>query len=248
MNTAKIGQFIAALRKSKGLTQREVAERLGITDKTVSKWECGNGLPDIGAIPAIAELFEVTADEILRGERIIESKQSEQNQKKNLDQIAFFVMNKCKRMRALLFAALALTASAFIALYTLLNITHSGPKSCGVSLILCVMSAALWLFAHYEIKEMLQDEIIMQHHDKISFSQINRIWILFCAILFLMLYVALLSLSLLIHSIYIYGNGILPEIARNNLLHQIIALSGAGLGLWLYSKASKIQTIKNEEE
>ena len=53
LDTEKIGAFIAALRKSCGLTQQEVADALGITDKTVSKWECGKGLPDITAIPAI---------------------------------------------------------------------------------------------------------------------------------------------------------------------------------------------------
>ncbi|MFA5675891.1 MAG: helix-turn-helix transcriptional regulator [Christensenellales bacterium] len=69
MERKTIGSFIAALRKAKGLTQQEVAERLCVSNKTVSKWECDDGLPEITIIPAIAELFEVTADEILKGER-----------------------------------------------------------------------------------------------------------------------------------------------------------------------------------
>ena len=56
------------------MTQQEVAQSLGITDKTVSKWETGNGYPDITMIPALAELFGVTTDEILRGERLIKDK------------------------------------------------------------------------------------------------------------------------------------------------------------------------------
>ncbi len=64
-----IDEFLAALRREKGLTQREVAERLGVSNKTVSSWERGTVLPDILLLPAIAELYGVTADEILAGER-----------------------------------------------------------------------------------------------------------------------------------------------------------------------------------
>ena len=47
MDQTRIGTFIAVLRKEKGLTQKELAEQIGISDKTVSKWETGNGMPDI---------------------------------------------------------------------------------------------------------------------------------------------------------------------------------------------------------
>ncbi len=92
MGMENIGTFIAALRKSRGLTQQDVANSLGVSDKTISKWECGNGLPDITAIPAIAELFEVTADEILCGERIIGNKQAEREQKKKEEQIKYYMI------------------------------------------------------------------------------------------------------------------------------------------------------------
>ncbi|HKM17438.1 MAG: helix-turn-helix domain-containing protein [Firmicutes bacterium] len=74
MDPKKMGDFIAALRKSKGLTQKEVAERLNISNKTVSKWERGDGYPEVSLIPAIAELFGVTTDEIFKGERVPEHK------------------------------------------------------------------------------------------------------------------------------------------------------------------------------
>lgn len=66
----QIGAFIAALRKSDGLTQQELAEKLNASDKAVSRWERDEGLPDLSIIPAIAELFHVTADELLCGERL----------------------------------------------------------------------------------------------------------------------------------------------------------------------------------
>ena len=69
MEKKTIGGFIAALRKANGMTQKELAERLNVSDKTVSRWERDEGAPDLSAIPAIAEIFDVTCDELLRGQR-----------------------------------------------------------------------------------------------------------------------------------------------------------------------------------
>lgn len=69
MERKTIGALIAALRKANGMTQRELAERLNVSDKTVSRWERDDGAPDLSLIPVIAELFGVTCDELLRGER-----------------------------------------------------------------------------------------------------------------------------------------------------------------------------------
>ena len=63
-----MGSFIAALRHSKGMTQRELAQLLHVSDKPVSRWETGEGAPDLALIPAIAEMDGV-CDELLRGER-----------------------------------------------------------------------------------------------------------------------------------------------------------------------------------
>lgn len=69
MEQKTIGKFIAVLRKSQGMTQKELAERLGVSDKTVSHWERDESAPDISLIPVIAEIFSVTCDELLRGEK-----------------------------------------------------------------------------------------------------------------------------------------------------------------------------------
>ncbi len=69
MEAKTIGTFIAALRKAQGLTQKELAEKLDVSDKSVSRWERDEGLPDLSLIPVIAEIFDVTCDELLRGER-----------------------------------------------------------------------------------------------------------------------------------------------------------------------------------
>ena len=65
----KTGQFIARRRKEIGLTQKELAERLGVTNKAVSKWETGGGMPDVSVLETLAGVLEVSVDELLRGER-----------------------------------------------------------------------------------------------------------------------------------------------------------------------------------
>ena len=69
MEKKTIGGFIAALRKVNGMTQKDLADRLNVSDKTVSRWERDDGTPDLSLIPVIAEIFQVTCDELLRGER-----------------------------------------------------------------------------------------------------------------------------------------------------------------------------------
>ena len=74
MEKRTIGKFISALRRANGMTQRELAERLFVSDKTVSRWERDESTPEITLIPVIAELFGVTSDELIRGERISSEK------------------------------------------------------------------------------------------------------------------------------------------------------------------------------
>lgn len=66
MERKTIGSFIAALRKANGMTQKELADRLPVSDKAVSRWERDECAPDISLIPVIAELFGVTSDELLK--------------------------------------------------------------------------------------------------------------------------------------------------------------------------------------
>lgn len=70
MDQKKIGDFISVLRKNKGFTQGELGSYLGVTNKTVSRWETGNYMPDISIIPELCRLLDVTVNELLYGERI----------------------------------------------------------------------------------------------------------------------------------------------------------------------------------
>ncbi len=69
MEQKTLGSFLAVLRKANGMTQKELAERVGVSDKTVSHWERDESAPDISVLPILADIFGVTVDELLRGEK-----------------------------------------------------------------------------------------------------------------------------------------------------------------------------------
>lgn len=90
MNCEKVGALLKKLRTEKGLTQREAAEKLFVSDKAVSKWERGLGCPDISMLNAIAEMYGVPAETLLSGELA----PSEQNGG-NMKRVKFYVCPDC---------------------------------------------------------------------------------------------------------------------------------------------------------
>ena len=73
MDRIKTGKFIAFLRKEKGFTQVSLANRLGISDKTVSKWERGAGLPDVSLMLPLCGILEISVNELLTGEKLTDA-------------------------------------------------------------------------------------------------------------------------------------------------------------------------------
>lgn len=74
MDLIKIGKFIAVLRKENGYTQEQLGEKIGVTNKTISRWETGTYLPPADILLIISDLFEVSVNEILSGERLTDEK------------------------------------------------------------------------------------------------------------------------------------------------------------------------------
>ena len=70
MNQEKTGRFIAAKRKEKSLTQQQLADTLGISNKTVSKWECGNGLPEVSLMLPLCSALDISVNELLSGQEL----------------------------------------------------------------------------------------------------------------------------------------------------------------------------------
>ena len=68
MDNIQTGKLIAELRKKQGLTQQQLADKLNLSNKTISKWESGSGSPDISNLPVLAEALGISVDELLKGE------------------------------------------------------------------------------------------------------------------------------------------------------------------------------------
>ena len=83
MKKETFGNMVAALRKEKGMTQLELAEKMGVTDKAVSKWERDLSFPDVSSIPKLAEILGVTVDELMQ----VKAESKEEPLKKKIDEI-----------------------------------------------------------------------------------------------------------------------------------------------------------------
>lgn len=90
MDCVKVGRLIYNLRKEKGMTQREIAECMHISDKTISKWERGLGCPDVSLLPQLAQILEVNVEEILSGDL-----NPNESVGGNMKKIKFFVCSQC---------------------------------------------------------------------------------------------------------------------------------------------------------
>ncbi len=86
MNQEKIGKFIAELRKEKKLTQEQLGQRLGVSSKSISRWENGKSMPDLSLLVPISQEFNISVNELLSGERIIENNY-QQNFENNIVEI-----------------------------------------------------------------------------------------------------------------------------------------------------------------
>ncbi|MDD6800428.1 MAG: helix-turn-helix transcriptional regulator [Firmicutes bacterium] len=112
-----IGQFIAALRKASGMTQQEVADRLNVSNKAVSRWERDECAPDLSVIPALAEMFGVTCDELLKGERILESNSEEKKEPRVEKQVKCLINQTLFVFKTLIWISLAAAAVGLICMF-----------------------------------------------------------------------------------------------------------------------------------
>ena len=114
MNQIKIGEFISSRRKEKDLTQAALAEKLGITDRAISKWERGKGLPEVSLMLDLCEILEITVNELLCGEKINMENNNEKNEKILLD-MAKELERKNKTIWASMWAIMIVSLAALFA-------------------------------------------------------------------------------------------------------------------------------------
>ena len=88
MKKQTFGTMIATIRKENGMTQLELAEKMGVTDKAVSKWERDLSFPDINSIPKLAEVFGVTVDELMQ----VKADTKENTENNNVSEIVYIAL------------------------------------------------------------------------------------------------------------------------------------------------------------
>ena len=108
MNQQKIGKFIQERRKEKELTQVELAERLGVSNRTISKWENGNSLPDYSMFNDLCKELDVSINELLSGEKLTEDNYQEKLEKNFMDTIDYNNKMRNKKIKKIVFIIIGL--------------------------------------------------------------------------------------------------------------------------------------------
>lgn len=111
MDQIKIGRFIAEERKNKGYTQRQLADILGISDKTISKWERGNGFPEVSLLLPLCNELEISVNELLTGERVSEDEYQKKAEENMMDLVREAQESKKKIILSVMVAGLVIIAA-----------------------------------------------------------------------------------------------------------------------------------------
>lgn len=157
MNQEAIGKFIAVCRKEKGLTQMQLAEKLNITNRAVSKWETGKSCPDVSIMLELCNILEITVNELLSGERIpVEDyqKKAEENLVKLQEK-----KTKAQKMYVRLEYLWALIAVILIPVHFAINYYYPENHSTGIGYIILLVGMILfsvYFFKYYKIEIKLK--------------------------------------------------------------------------------------------
>ncbi|MBP3755618.1 MAG: helix-turn-helix domain-containing protein [Lachnospiraceae bacterium] len=121
MDQAKIGQFLKQLRKEKGITQEEFAEKIGVSGRTVSRWETGSNMPDISLLVDIADFYDVDVREIIEGEK--KSEMMNEEIRDTAEKMAVYAgAEKSKLLRlAQFFGIIGIIAMSVATIFTCVN-------------------------------------------------------------------------------------------------------------------------------
>ena len=141
MDQMKIGKFIAKCRKKENLTQMQLAEALGITDRAVSKWETGKAMPDSSLMLPLCALLKITVNDLLSGEVVIMDNYNEEMEKNLLD----MVKQKELADRRLLKAEVVIGITATVILFALIAVAALVEMEAWLRISLIVLGFVLFL-------------------------------------------------------------------------------------------------------
>lgn len=156
---AKItGCFIAQLRKELGLTQKELAEKLEVTDKAISRWETGKGLPDTSLLKPLAEIFGVSVGELLSGKRMDDSQIKSQADHIILESLSYEEsQEKWKGILRYVFLGILVALGGFFFALVLARFATSkdAAVSLGIGMYLCIVTITCTGIVLLRIKDKL---------------------------------------------------------------------------------------------
>lgn len=207
MANTSIGQFIAALRKANGMTQQEVADRLNVSNKAVSRWERDESYPDISLIPPLAELLGVTCDELLKGERISETDVSPKREIKIEKQVKNLISRTLSGFKTLIWIALAVAAVGLVCMLGISYGLYLPVIGFAVMLLFEACSFAITALAVIRTKDVKTDNELFEAADETLTAKFNHTLGSYSFISFFTIFSAIwLSLTLVFNtSSYIFS-------------------------------------------
>lgn len=196
-----IGQFIAALRKTNGMTQQEVADRLNVSNKAVSRWERDECSPDISLIPAIAEMFGITCDELLKGEKNSSSVSDLNNKNQKTEkQIKALVTRTISGFKAMIYVSLAVSVIGLVCMFGISYGVYRPVIGFSVMLLFEICACAIAILGITKAKDVRNNELFAQISDALSAEYEKSLGKLSFIAFFTVLSVVLLSFPLIIVS------------------------------------------------
>ena len=120
MDQEKIGVFISTLRKEQGMTQQQLADAIGVSNKTISKWECGKGMPELALIVPLCHILKISINEFLSGEHLLENGYTEKAEV-NMNLLQETENSKKKSRSSLLAFGITVIIFLFVVLYSVIT-------------------------------------------------------------------------------------------------------------------------------
>ena len=239
MDMIKTGDFLRSLRKAKGLTQEDVAARLMLSPKTISRWESGLGLPDISIITDVATLYDVTVDEILKGQRNSKNLK-EETEKSNDKKVNNILTNKITSKFNIYFYVAIGILSAFLVTEVILGLLVNTILAIVLMALGFIISINFIIFGNIDIKMHYSsveepNEVNNAYIHSLKFIRVKNL--LFYDIVFIAFELNLIYL------------GFLFNIVDSGLICSLISLFAITISAYLIIRIFLIKnTIKENKE
>lgn len=146
VDQVKIGRFITEQRKQKNYTQRQLADILEISDKTVSKWECGNGFPEVSLLLPLCKELEISVNELLSGERL---SKVDYKQKAEENMVNFIQEKEANKKRMQLTILIGIIATISFITFILIVVMYTDVMSIPVKIILVAIACLIFIIGMY---------------------------------------------------------------------------------------------------